>query len=338
MVDVLLTASVALAGMSVGMVVVLVSRRLVLSVRERRRTVLERRLEPAALDVIDGEIDPSRAFSRRESHALAAMVARYSRRLAGDSRGNVARFFVQRGDVAREIRGLRSRRVWRRASSAFALGDMASHEAVGALIAALDDRRRDVRAAAARSLGLLGSADAVPRLVECLAAHTVPEGVAGFALLSVGDAARGPLRGLLAHEGAGVRSVAAELLGFVGSAADGHALIGALADPSADVRAAAARALGRVGDDEAAAAVRVALDDRMPFVRTAAAHSLAALDDIDATDALARQAQTDAHEPAQAAARALALVDPDEAVTRGRAPGASRHLLQAAGLAALDRR
>lgn len=329
--------SVVLAAMGVLMAAVLVARRLVLAIGEKRRRRLEDVLQPVALDVIDGEVDPEAGFSRRGSRALAIIVARYSRRLAGDARANVATFFEEGGDVDHEVRNLRARRAWRRAAAAFVLGDMASPRAAPALLAALDDRHRDVRSAAARSLGLLGASEAVPRLIGCLVTRSIPTGVGGFALLTLGSDARGELRVLVAHEDAAVRSTAAELLGYVGSAADAPLLIGMLRDLSSEVRCVSARSLGRVGAESAAVALRTLLDDRVPDVRAAAAEALGAIDDIDATKPLVRQAESDLFEPARAAARALAALDPAEAVAQGQVPGAGPHLLSAAALAELHR-
>jgi HEAT repeat protein len=329
--------SLALAAMGMLMVAVLVARRVVLAIGERRRRRLEDALQPVALDIIDGEIDPTVSYSRRESRALALIVARYSRQLAGEARANVAEFFEGRGYVDREIRNLRARRAWRRASAAFTLGDMASPRAVRPLLDALDDSRRDVRSAAARSLGLLGASEAVPRLIDCLVTRAIPTGVGGFALLTLGTDARGELRGLVGHEDAAVRSTAAELLGYVGTPADASLLITLLRDLSGEVRSAAAGALGRVGAESAAVALRATLEDRLPYVRAATAEALGAIDDIDATKLLVRQAESDLFEPARAAARALATIDPDEAIAQGQIPGAGPHLLNAAALAELGR-
>jgi HEAT repeat protein len=337
MIEVLSIAGVALAVLAVLMVIVLVARRVALARGERRRARLEHDLRSVALDVIDGEVDPTAAFTRAESRALAVLVARYSRSLAGDARSNVAGFFEGRGDVRREIRLLTARRTWRRAAAAFALGDMAAPSSIPALKAALDDRSRDVRSAAARSLGRLGAVDAVPRLVDGFVSRAVPRGVGGFALLNIGGAARAELRGLASHDEAAVRSATAELIGFVGTPADALLLIGMLRDLAAEVRGAAAVALGRVGAESAVVALRAALEDRVPQVRTAVAQSLGALDDIDATKALVRQAEHDLFEPAEAAARSLALIDPVEAIEQGQVEGANPHLLHAASLAELGR-
>ena len=98
----------------------------------------------------------------------------------------------------------------------------------------------------------------------------------------------------------------------------------------------AARALGRNGTRRAAAGLRGALSDPAPFVRTAAAHALGRIGDRDAFDALVRQAAEDAYDPAQAAAQALAGIDPLRAMQLGGGERASAHLAEAAALAQLE--
>ena len=338
MIEAIRVASLALAAVSAAMLLVLVARRLWLAWSERRRTRLEHQLQPLALDVIDGELDERTLLLPNESRTLAVIVERYSQRVTGgQARDNIAVFFERRGDVRRELERLGARRAWRRATAAYLLGDMASSLAVPALIAALDDHSRDVRSAATRSLGVLGASEAVPRLVECLAAGTVPRGVAGYTLLMIGQAARTPLRSLLARDEAEVRAAAAELVGFVGSLTEAPDVASLLDDPAAEVRAAAARALGRLGAEAAAPGLRDVLRDRMPFVRSAAAASLAALDDVEATGALAQMARTDEHEPALAAARALARISPAQAAVAAHAKDAGPYLRQAADMAELAR-
>ena len=102
------------------------------------------------------------------------------------------------------------------------------------------------------------------------------------------------------------------------------------------MRAAAARALGRIGTGRVTAGLRNALSDPAPFVRTAAAHALGRIGDRDAFDALVRQAAEDAYDPAQAAAQALAAIDPLRAMQLGGGEGASAHLAEAAALAELE--
>jgi HEAT repeat protein len=228
---------------------------------------------------------------------------------------------------------LRSRRVWKRASAAATLGDMASPEGIPALLDALGDPERDVRAAATRSLALLGASVAVEPIVEGLAAGRVQRAVGGWALMQIGAPALTRLRGMLRHEDAEVRATAAELIGLIGEASDASELIGLLRDPSAEVRAKSAHALGRLGAGQAAAMLRGALGDRIFFVRAAAARALGQLGDRPSIPALVHQAQTDRFEAAQSAARALAELSPVGLSVMADLSSGNAHLREAAGLA-----
>jgi HEAT repeat protein len=290
-------------------------------------------LRPLALELVDGEEPELGAVGAAQERAFAAILARYARKLRGEGRAEITRYFEDHGGVDRQLKRLRSRRAANRASAAFALGDMGSPRAIEPLIAALDDRARDVRSSAARSLGMLEAEQGVPRLVRALAGNEVPRAIAAGALLSIGSSAAPALRELLSAPEPAVRTSAAELIGFTGEAGDAERLAAALGDGAAEVRAAAARALGRLGERAEAEALRDALGDPAPFVRTAAAHALGRIGDRDAFDALALVAQVDEYDPAQAAAHALAQIDPRRASTLGERDDASAHLHEAAALA-----
>ena len=328
--------SIALAIATAAFVLVLAVRRVVLARRARRTEEAEERLRPLALALLDGEVQGSR-LSKRDALVLAAVLARYARRLTGEPRARIAVFCEERGLVDRSLRLLRSRRAWRRGAAAFALGDMASARAVPALIAALEDRDAGVRSAAARSLGALHAVDAVEPLVEALATGVVPRAVAGGALLAIGPDAVERLFELAESDDSQIRAAAIELAGLIGHAADARALVPRLRDGSADVRAAAARALARLGALEATEGVRALLGDRIPFVRAAAARALGEIGDRSSAPRLIEQATSDRFEPAHAAARALAMLEPDGLYTLALRPDAGTHVREAATLALLKR-
>lgn len=333
MVQALQLASLALALAATAFVLVLVLRRVMLSREERRRAAVEEDLRDVALALVDGDHVALPELHRREAEIFARMLARYSRQLAGEPREHIARYFETGGHITHQARLLKSRRAWKRAAAAATLGDMASPEAIPALLDALDDPERDVRAAATRSLALLGAAVAVEPIVEALAGGRVQRAVGGWALMQIGAPALTRLRGLLHQDDAGVRATAAELIGLVGEPSDSSELIGLLRDPSAEVRAKSAHALGRLGAAEAAAMLRGALGDRIFFVRAAAARALGQLADRPSIPALVHQAQTDRFEAAQAAARALAELSPAGLSTMAALPTGNAHLREAAGLA-----
>jgi HEAT repeat protein len=326
-------SAAALAGASVLLVAVLVLRRLRLARAESDRRRGEAAMLPMALTLLDETPAEALGLDDRRLRVLAGVLARFARELRGAPRERIATFFEDSGLVARERQALRSRRPWRRAEAARLLGDMSSTCAVSALVSALDDPERDVRAAAARSLGRLGSEAAVQRLVQALAAGRVPYAVAAHALLSIGAPALPQLRRLVdevAHE---VRATAIEVIGLLGDPSDAPLLEGRLRDASAAVRAKAAVGLGRVGAEGSRPALRQALSDRVPFVRAAAAEAIGALGDVEAIPALVDLA-VDAHfEPARAAARALAELEPaPDFLLRA---DAGPHLREAADLALL---
>jgi HEAT repeat protein len=305
--DALGWVSVGLAGATGLFVAVLVARRIFLARGERSHAESEERLRPFALALLDGE--PAPVLSQHEAEVFASIVARYSAQIRGEAEREIARFFEGSGAVANSLEALHDRRAWRRAEAAYALGDMASTQAIPPLLEALSDSSRDVRGAAARSLGRLGADAAVVPLVRAIAHEEIPRGVAGQALLELGDATLPALRALTADEDPDLRETAVELLGILGSPADEAILVQRLRDSSAEVRARATRALGRLAAADAADAVRAALQDRIPFVRAAAARAIGEIGDRASAAALLELAAKDSYDPAQSAARALARVD-----------------------------
>jgi hypothetical protein len=326
--------SVALVSAGVTFVGVLVLRRIHLHRLGIRRREAELRLEPLALALVDGE--RVEAVDSRDAGVLAGMLSRYARRVTGDARAALARYFEQSGGVEREVAKLHDRHGWQRATAASLLGDMGSERAIGALLEALGDHSREVRTAAARSLGRLRVPAAAEALIRAFVTADVAHGVAGDALLGLGPAALPALRMLTDHEDPALREAAVELLGLLGEPADSHLLVARLRDAAAEVRASAARALGRLGAEDAMAAVRAALDDRIPFVRAAAGRALGDIGDRDAAPALLAAARSDHYETAQAAARALARVDPKLLVAAALDGTGGPHLLEAADRLAIQ--
>ena len=263
---------------------------------------------------------------------LAEAIGRLSRNLTGDARERIGTYFAGTSAYAAEIAALHERTVWRRATAAYRLGDMACPEAVPDLLRALEDRDDDVRAAAARSLGRLGRPEAAEPLVRVLVDGTVPRALAFRAVLDLGAAALPALRGLARADDPDERVEAVELLGWLGDAADDALLIEAVGDPSAEVRAKAAGALGRLASDDGAEALTEALDDRIYFVRLQAARALGQVGERAAVPRLLRQAREDRFEAARAAAQAVARVDPEALLFAAAEPDAGPHLHEAADL------
>ena len=170
----------------------------------------------------------------------------------------------------------------------------------------------------------------MPRLVVSSADNEVPRAIAGGALLAMGATAAPGLRVAARRAGAGGardRAGAARVHRATRATATGWRGAARVARDRgepwleyAEMRAAAARALGR-RRDAAACRARCA---RRSTIRprscgTAAAHALGRIGDRDAFDALTQQARDDAYDPAQAAAQALAAIDPLRAISVGAA-------------------
>jgi HEAT repeat protein len=326
--------TLALAAVGAITVVTLVVRRLLLARELRRHDADAARLRPVALAIVDGE-PPEAELEPGDAIVLADLLRRYGRQLTGPSRERIGAYLETTGAVEEALQELRSRRSWRRAAAAFALGDMGSRRAAGPLLAALEDHERDVRAAAARSLGRLGVVEAVERLVAALAEVTVPRVIAAQALVSIGESAAPRLTPLLDADDPAVRRAALDVLGLVGSAADAALVVRSLRDPSAEVRSGAARALGSLGGRAGSDELRRSLDDRVAFVRASAANALARVGDRSAAPALAELARSDEFAPARAGAYALSALDPAFLAAEVGRPGASQYLLEAADVAAL---
>jgi HEAT repeat protein len=314
---------------------VLAMRRVVLGRRERRYAEASRRVRPFAIALVEGEnTDAAAALPVADQAVLADVLGRYSRALSGEADARIAAHFRDSAAFERAVADLGARRVWRRAAAAYRLGDMGCAEAAPALLAALDDGKREVRAAAAHSLGRLRVVEAALPLVEAVVIGRVPNGVAGGALVELGAAAVPELRRIAANHDERVRTVAVTLLGLVGDPRDSAAVVAALADESADVRRAAATSLARIGTAGSEPPLRAALDDPMHFVRAAAATALGALGSRAALPRLIDMARTDRFRPARAAAHAVVRIDPARVVLAAEQPDAGAHLHEAADLVA----
>jgi HEAT repeat protein len=335
MTSALAITTLAFVGIALVLLIELTIRRIVLDRRGRRYAAAVRRLRPIAIQLIEGENGKPPVLSTGDQAVLAEVLGRYSRQLTGQADRRVAEYFRGSDALLQSQRELGSRRMWRRATAAYRLGDMGCEEAAPGLLAALDDKHRTVRAAAARSLGRLGVVEAAKPLIEALVSGRVPHGVAGQALVELGPVAVPELRAIAEHPSYRLRATAIALLGLIGDSADSPLAVRCLGDPSADVRAAAADTLARIGGPPAEGALRSALDDRIPFVRANAAVALGVIGSREALPRLLEMARTDDFRPARAAAQAVARISPKTLVTAAEEPHAGPHLHQAADLSAL---
>jgi hypothetical protein len=332
MLEVLGIAALVLTVLSAGFLVALVLRRMALAREERRRDEMEQRLRPLALALVDDDDVRPPVLSPDELAMLAEVIGRYSRQVTGEARARIGGYFAGTEAFSGELRALRDRRAWRRATAAYRLGDMACREAGPMLVNALEDRDSDVRASAARSLGRLGYEEAAASLLLVLVRESVPRAIAFRAVLDLGTSALPELRQLAQAEDPRLRAAAVELVGWLGDAADVDLLVEQIDDPSAEVRAKSAAALGRLAETDGTAALTRALDDRIYFVRLQAARALGQVGEQGAVERLLRQAREDKFEAARAAAAAVATIDPDALLAAAELPGAGPHLHEAADL------
>lgn len=328
--------ALALGVANTGLVLLILVSRRSGAHRWNRHDELVARLRRTAVEMIDGDegVEPP-ALAGDEARVFAELLARYGRQFRGAPQERIVAYFEANGLVDEELRRLAGGRAWRRASAAFVLGDIGATRAVGALVDRLDDRSPDVRAAACRSLGHLGAVESVGPIIEAAVHGRVPGAVSKLALLDIGSPAIEQLVAQLGHEEPLVRAAAVQLIGLLGDPAAADVLGRYLSDPAAGVRMATAAALGRLGAREARDELVAVLADRVPGVRTAAAEALGGIGGRHAVDALLPIARTDGFEPAQAAAEALARVDPALVMRVAAEPDAGPHLREAAGRVAL---
>jgi len=322
-------------GVSLLLIVGMVVRRASIVRKERRHGQAAARLRPQAIAYVESDDAEPPQLRGRDADVFAGLLGGYGRLLRGPAAARIAAYLDERGAVDRQLRRLESRRSWRRAAAAFELGDMRAVRATPQLLGALEDRSRDVRMAAARSLGRVGAVEAVGPLIAVAIARRVPSGVAGLALLDIGPAAVPRLLELTGDPNPNVRAGAIELVGLLGNAGEAAPLRERMTDPAAAVRAATATALGRLGAENSRDLLVQALDDRLPAVRTVAAEALGRTGDRTAADALLLVARNDEFEPARAAARSLARIDPARVVAAAAEPEAGPHLVEQADRIAL---
>ncbi len=285
-----------------------------------------------ALELVHSGVEPPVDLGVEEKEALADLLGRYARATRGPTHERIVAYFEREGTIERELAALASaKRVWRRATAAFRLGDIGNAAAVTALVGALRDPSRDVRIAAVRSLGRLRAPEAGAELVAAAAGGRVPAALARWALLQIGIPVLAQMRGLLRSADERERAGALQLIGLLGAPADAAAAQERMRDSSALVRAQAALALGRLGSARDLPALLIGLEDRIPAVREAAANALGQLRDPRSLDALVGRVEQDQFDVARAAAHALADTDPAAAAEHAGTSG-SVHLLEAVDL------
>ncbi len=169
-----------------------------------------------------------------------------------------------------------------RAAACRSLGQLASSQAVPALLAATHDRAPHVRAAAVHSLVHLDNPIALARLRAIVAEDPAPavvvQAIAGLGQSGLDQDLTMLMSLSLSADHEVVKAAASALVAFASHRATA-ALLGLCVHDRWDVRWAAATALGRRGDGTAAAPLRRVLEhEKDPLVREVVVDALARID------------------------------------------------------------
>jgi HEAT repeat protein len=235
-------------------------------------------LGDSSLDAVD--IDVRRAAAevlgnQGDARAVESLIAAL-KDTYGEVRRAAAVALRQLGDAALDplMTALLDEDVSVRAGAAEVLGQLGNAQAVGSLIATLEDANGDLTRAAAAALGKPGDAVVDPRIVA------IGRRAAAAALGQLGNTQSvKPLIRTLEDTDWSVRMAAAEVLGRLGDPLAVEPLIAALKDAYGDVRRTAAEALGQLGDPLAVKPLIAALKDEDWDVRRTAAEMLGKLGD-----------------------------------------------------------
>jgi HEAT repeat protein len=309
------TGSFVLAAASILFLLMLVIRRLIIQVFERRSAALRDTLRGLVLEYAATPQTPEPPQTLRRSadqRVLLSIVTEMMDGVAGDMRARLIGLLNAVIDRRRLLRDLRKGGPADRAKVAARLFWSNAPEVRDALRAALDDPEPDVVLAAVNSLLATGHPidliTLVPKLerrdmlghreVRDIFRKVAPQNRAAlFALLDApnpalvvlvidaltrapSDAALKRLRGMAqTHSSVDVRATALRTLGLAGDPLANSIIVGALNDPAWEVRTQAAIAAGRARIGEALPALTRLLDDANWWVQLRAAQALAQLGD-----------------------------------------------------------
>ena len=306
-----------IAGMAIllVMLVVLIAQRLIRAAAQARRATLNRKYRPLGDAVLADDstqaLEAASVIPGPHREIAAALLLTRLRIVRGKEADRGAAL-AERLLLTPRWRGeLDSRRWWRRAEAAVALGLVRDKPSVRALIKRLDDDHEQVRAAAIDALGQIRDTLAVPALLARMSNPTRHERARIVqALRAFGEWG---VDALIDHgkRHRDDRAVVATILSFIGGTAAGETLLEwAIADNN-ETRAAAWSALAVVGLDMRAFYHAIkALRTGVTSVRVAAVRALAKSGRVDAAPHLAERLDDD-WEVAALAARALARLGPD---------------------------
>jgi len=307
-----------LLGILVGLgllLLVIVTRRLIGLLGERRRSGLAASLRPHVLALVAADTPDPAVMARLTAldeagwRALEPTFVSFLGKLRGGARDALVDLLVARGVVARAERDACRRGAVRRCRAAYLLGALRHRESVPTLLRLVYDRDAEVRRVAARALGQVGDARGCRPLLRALVGRRrVPASEAAGALLLLERTADVELVAAATESrDAFARAVVAEVLGLRGAVAASGALVALLdGDPSDEVRIRAAGALGRLGAPGALHPLRRALRASDPSLRATAARALGDLGAHEAVPDLATALGDPVTQVAGNAAAALA--------------------------------
>ncbi|MFQ5353970.1 MAG: HEAT repeat domain-containing protein [Thermodesulfobacteriota bacterium] len=221
--------------------------------------------------------------------------------------------FESLGYVEYYLSKLGSSRMWERAEAAEHLGIIRCPRAVDSLIAALDDKTRDVRNMAVYSLGAIGDIKALPAIMESLktgiaSLEEVSLRIVKSSIISFGPEAVTVLREGLNNNNWRVRCVVVDILGDMEDPAVAEDLTQALHDKEPDVRAKAAKGLGKKKALSAAHRLMFLTEDPSWVVRLHSTRALGLMGDVNAVERLKQRLFDENWQVRRAAAEALGLM------------------------------
>jgi HEAT repeat protein len=331
------------AALSLGVVVAIVTVRVLRGVRRRADQRRRRRVEPLLFRALELELTPRavRRLRGRNLHVLSRLLVEVLGSVRGAQQQRLVQVAADTGLVARDERALGARRYQVRAQAAENLGFYGSARHTPGLAALLEDPEEAVRAVAARALSRIASAEAADALARNLtSASDLTSMRMAENLERIGDLGVPRLVELLASEEQADRrgqALAARILGNlrVGEARES---LGAVLGRrwNADLRAQATLALGKIGHPDDVPVLVAAVGDRSWPVRVQAATALGLIGDVSAVPVLHRLVHDDQWWVRVSAAQALANMGaPGEAalaeLLRGGDHGARGHAASALG-------
>ena len=297
-VEILSFSIVVLFVLLVGLFVLLLVMRLILSRREARFDAIKENIRPLVRELLTGEPDPRGAewkvqhlVPAADSRELEQVLLENARIVKGPEMDVLTDIFEKMGYADEDIYNVRHGRDFKKAESAFHLGAMHSTRAVPYLLRALSEPDERVVFSALNALSHIGTPEAVDGVMAFITGErTIKSSRVGEVVLEQKKAFAPLIRGHLV-EGTLPPERLGLLVDLAGAIRDAQAapvLIGFLNSPDEALRARAARSLGMTGDAGSCEALVGSLGDASPDVRAESAESLGALSCTDAVEPLAR--------------------------------------------------